>query len=134
MKNFIIIFPQLMKTTDKTWLIEIDGVGNRTGVMRKRNQVGYYGEFTDERHRDAVKKDILQLSGESAKSVGATSGQGVILAYLIPERGVNGETSPPAQVAPEACSIGLTIYLPDTATGSAAGKPIEWEGSTRIKS
>jgi hypothetical protein len=134
LKNFIIVFPQLMKTTDKTWLIEIDGVGNRTGVMRKRNGVGYYGEFTDERHRDAVKKDILLLSGESAKSVGATSGQGVILAYVIPERGVGGKTALPAHVDPEDCSIGFTIYLPDSATGSAAGKPIEWEGSTRAKS
>lgn len=133
LKNFIVIFPQLMKTTDKTWRIEIDGVGTRTGVTRKRIE-GYYGEFTDERHRDAVKKDILKLNGENAKSVGVTSGQGVILAYLIPERGKNGDVEPVAPVPPEACSIGLTIYLPESATGSAAGKPIEWEGSTRNKS
>jgi hypothetical protein len=134
LKNFIVVFPQLMKTTDKTWLIEIDSLGTRTGVMRKRNGVGYYGEFTDERHRDAVKKDILQLSGASAKSVGATSGQGVILAYLIPERGLDGKAEPPAKVLPEACSLGLTIYLPPSATSGAGGAPIEWEGTTRIKS
>jgi hypothetical protein len=101
-------------------------------VKRKRIK-GYYGEFTDERHRDAVTKDILLLSGESARSVGAISGQGVILAYLIPERGETGESKLPAQIVPEGCSLGLTIYLPTTTTNSTAGTPIEWEGSTRNK-
>lgn len=132
LKNFIVIFPQLMKKTDSTSFMTIEGLGNRTVVRRNRID-GYYGEFTDERHRDAVKNDILTLDGENAKSVGATSGQGVILAYVIPERGKNGEVEPTTPIVPEACSIGLTIYLPESATGSAAGKPIEWEGSTRIK-
>ena len=132
LKNFIVIFPQLMKKTDETSIINIDGVGSRTGVKRTRIK-GYYGEFTDERHRDAVTKDILLLSGESAKSVGASSGQGVILAYLIPERGETGEGNLSTQLAPKDCSLGLTIYLPTTATTSTAGVPIEWEGTTRIK-
>ena len=132
LKNFIVIFPQLMKKTDSTSLMVIEGVGSRTVVTRNRID-GYYGEFTDERHRDAVKKDILELDGENAKSVSAASGQGVILAYVIPERGKNGDIDPATPIAPKACSIGLTIYLPKTATGSAAGKPIEWEGSTRIR-
>jgi hypothetical protein len=132
LKNFIVIFPQLMKKTDSTSLMVIEGVGSRTVVTRNRID-GYYGEFTDERHRDAVKKDILELDGENAKSVSAASGQGVILAYVIPERGKNGDSDPATPIAPKACSIGLTIYLPKTATGSAAGKPIEWEGSTRIR-
>jgi hypothetical protein len=132
LKNFIVIFPQLTKRSVKTSIVNIEGVGTRTGVERKRIN-GYYGEFTDERHRDAVTKDILLLSGESAKSVGASSGQGVILAYLIPECGENGEGKLPTQIAPKDCSLGLTIYLPATTTNSTAGAPIEWEGSTRIK-
>lgn len=132
LSNFIVILPQLMKKTDETAIISINGIGTRTGVKRKRIK-GYYGEFTDERHRDAVTKDILLLSGENACSVGAKSGQGVILAYLIPERGETGENKLPAQIVPEACSLGLTIYLPATTTNSTAGTPIEWEGSTRIK-
>ena len=132
LKNFIVIFPQLMKKTDETSIVNIVGVGNRTVVKRKRIK-GYYGEFTDERHRDAVTKDILLLSGESAKSVGASSGQGVILAYLIPERGETGDGQLPIDIAPEDCTLGLTIYLPTAITNSTAGAPIEWEGSTRIK-
>ena len=73
------------------------------------------------------------MSGESAKSVGASSGQGVILAYLIPELGEIGKGKLPTQIAPKDCSLGLTIYLPATTTNSTAGAPIEWEGSTRIK-
>jgi len=133
LKNFIVIFPQLMKKTDETSIINIDGVGSRTGVKRKRIK-GYYGEFTDERHRDAVTKDILLLGGKSAKSVGASSGQGVILAYLIPERGETGDGKLSTQITPKDCSLGLTIYLPVTTTTSTAGVPIEWEGTTRIKS
>ena len=132
LKNFIVIFPQLMKKTDETSIVNIVGVGNRTVVKRKRIK-GYYGEFTDERHRDAVTKDILLLSGESAKSVGASSGQGVILAYLIPERGETGDGQLPIDIAPEDCTLGLTIYLPTAITNSTAGAPIEWEGSTRLK-
>lgn len=132
LKNFIVIFPQLMKKTDETSIVKIVGVGTRTVVKRKRIK-GYYGEFTDERHRDAVTKDILLLSGESAKSVGASSGQGVILAYLIPERGETGDGQLPIDIAPEDCTLGLTIYLPTAITNSTAGAPIEWEGSTRIK-
>lgn len=132
LKNFIVIFPQLMKKTDETSIVNIDGVGTRTGVKRKRIK-GYYGEFTDERHRDVVTKDILLLNGVNAKSVGAISGQGVILAYLIPERGENGGGELPVQIAPEGCSLGLTIYLPATTTTSTAGAPIVWEGSTRVK-
>jgi hypothetical protein len=132
LKNFIVIFPQLMKKTDETSIVNIVGVGTRTVVKRKRIK-GYYGEFTDERHRDAVTKDILLLSGESAKSVGASSGQGVILAYLIPERGETGDGQLPIDIAPEDCVLGLTIYLPTAITNSTAGAPIEWEGSTRIK-
>lgn len=133
LKSFIVIFPQLMRASDKTWLIEIDGLGNRTGVKRKRNE-GYYGEFTDERHRDAVTLDILTLSGPSATSLGAVAGQGVILAYIIPERGPEGETEPSDLVAPEACTVGLTIYLPAAVTGSSTGSPIVWEGTSRLKS
>ena len=132
LKNFIVIFPQLMKKTDETSIVKIVGVGTRTVVKRKRIK-GYYGEYTDERHRDAVTKDILLLSGESAKSVGASSGQGVILAYLIPERGETGDGQLPIDIAPEDCTLGLTIYLPTAITNSTAGAPIEWEGSTRIK-
>ena len=132
LKNFIVIFPQLMKKTDETSIVKIVGVGTRTVVKRKRIK-GYYGEFTDERHRDAVTKDILLLSGESAKSVGASSGQGVILAYLIPERGETGDGQLPIDIAPEDCTLGLTIYLPTAITNSTAGAPIEWEGSTRLK-
>lgn len=132
LKNFIVIFPQLMKKTDETSIVNIVGVGTRTVVKRKRIK-GYYGEFTDERHRDAVTKDILLLSGESAKSVGASSGQGVILAYLIPERGETGDGQLPINIAPEDCALGLTIYLPTAITNNTAGAPIEWEGSTRIK-
>ena len=132
LKNFIVIFPQLMKKTDETSIVKIVGVGTRTVVKRKRIK-GYYGEFTDERHRDAVTKDILLLSGESAKSVGASSGQGVILAYLIPERGETGDGQLPINITPEDCALGLTIYLPTAITNSTAGAPIEWEGSTRIK-
>lgn len=133
LKSFIVIFPQLMKASDKTWLIEIDGLGNRTGVKRKRNK-GYYGEFTDERHRDAVTLDILTLNGPSARTVGAVAGQGVILAYVIPDRGPGGDTEPPDRVTPEACTVGLTIYLPTAVIGSSTGSPIEWEGTSRLKS
>lgn len=133
LKNFIIIFPQLTRASDKTWLIEIDGIENRTAVMRKRNS-GYYGEFTDERHRDAVTLDILGLVGPSARSVGAAAGHGVILAYVIPDRGYDGEIEPPKNLRPEACTVGLTIYLPTAVTSTSTGSPIEWEGTSRLKS
>ena len=113
--------------------IKIDDGRVLTGVTRKRIK-GYYGEFTDERHRDAVTKDILRLEGDNSKSIGARTGQGVILAYLIPERGENGKNKISGIIKPENCSLGLTIYLPTTATSSSTGAPIEWEGGTRRKS
>jgi len=132
LKNFILILPQFVREPDH--VVQVEGLGKRDGVTRRRNNEDYYGEFTAEPHRDAVLKDILPLTGPSSKVLSASIGQGVILAYVIPERGKNGLGEVPSIVPEFKCTLGLNIYLPGSAKGDGTAAPIEWEGTSRVKS
>ena len=77
----------------------------------------FYGEFTDERHRHIVEHDLLSGDGPNAKKLGIKQGQGAILAYIIPELDQSKKQTGKH-------SLGLTIYLPNSAKTAAAGKPL----------
>lgn len=115
-KDFILLFPQLVGSRDDVGQLSVPGIGTRTTVKRTRKNQ-YYGEFTDERHRRIVESDLLLRNGPNAETLAIEVGQGAILAYIIPETDQNKEKI-------NKFSLGLTIYLPNSAKSAAAGKPL----------
>lgn len=132
LRDFLVLFPQLIKGKGHNSVVNIPGLGTRTLARRTRNAKEEYGELTDPEHRN-VAESYLGVNGRSCppelEDVKAPA-RGVILAYLIPERG-----SPPDDnrvsadgVKPEECTVGLTIYLPSSALDPVRTKRVTWQG------
>jgi hypothetical protein len=114
--DFFVVFPQILSSGDATGTVAIESVGERTTVQRKRGSDDHFGEFTDPNHRAAALTFLGPEAGcpKSLLPHWRQRGRGVILAYIVPERSLSepGSTS----AIPEVCTVGLTIYLPSSAT------------------
>ncbi len=131
LEDFLILFPQLLDVGAGAGTVLVPGVGERTAVKRTRVD-GYYGEFTDQSHRAVAQAFIGSAASCSPALVPhwKPAGRGVILAYLIPEqdllRGTSASRSTES-VDPEICTVGLTIYLPGSATAVPGDLGLEFE-------
>ena len=121
--DFLLVFPQTLDASAGVGQVSIASGWERTTVKRTRDGNQYYGEYTDPSHREVA----LSYIGPEAEC--STSllpyrqpvGRGVILAYLIPEQSLTESRSSGRQaatVSPDVCSVGLTIYLPGSATSA----------------
>lgn len=131
LEDFLILFPQLLDVGAGAGTVLVPGVGERTAVKRTRVD-GYYGEFTDQSHHAVAQAFIGSAASCSPALVPhwKPAGRGVILAYLIPEqdllRGTSASRSTES-VDPEICTVGLTIYLPGSATAVPGDLGLEFE-------
>lgn len=130
--DFLVLFPQLFAGTGGYSVINIPELGTRTLVRRKRKYPGEYGEFTDPEHR-SIAEDFIGSTGFACPDELLSlmqPGRGVILAYLIPERGFPVEESRISVdvLQPEECTVGLTIYLPNSAVDPDRTPRITWQG------
>lgn len=130
--DFLVLFPQLVRGAGADSVINISEIGTRTLVRRKRKFPGEYGEFTDPEHRNVAKDFIGSTRFPCPDELFSVRqpGRGVILAYLIPERGFPVEESRTSvdEVKPEECTVGLTIYLPNSALDPNRTPRITWQG------
>jgi hypothetical protein len=128
--DFLFVMPQLVAPGQRAAnvILPVNG-GTRTGVKRKRDAQEYFGEFTDPSHRKIALALAQQEAFTSTPAVEdlRSPRRGVILAYMIPEVGRSKAGEAIDEVAPETCVVGLTVYLPNSATSLANGAPIVFE-------
>ena len=133
--EFLIVFPQILDTGAGAGTVLVPALGQRTAVKRTRVD-GYYGEFTDQSHRAVAQAFIGPETNCPARLVPywKSTGRGVILAYLIPEqdllKGPSASRSGES-VDPDICTVGLTIYLPGSATSVPGDMGLEFEATDR---
>ena len=132
LEDFLILFPQLSRGEKSGKSIEVPGVGVRSTVLRMRHAFDYYEEFTDPRHRDLA-LNFLSVTNPSPPELDAylkEGSRGVILAYIIPERGPSGDQRRTDEMIPRSpsdCTLGLTIYLPKWAAKQDKGEDLVFE-------
>lgn len=134
LSDFLVLFPQLMIESAGAQTLKIAGLGERTLARRTRNAKDWYGEFTDPAHRKATESFLGIRDGHpfpSALSDFRTEGvRGVVLAYLIPERGPrssSGVRDDSQPLTPSECAVGLTVYLPTRARDPRRSQRITWQ-------
>jgi hypothetical protein len=127
--DFLVVFPQLLADHAKSKILAIPDLGDRTVATRTRNAKDWYGEFTDPDHRDVAKAFLGVEAGGCPEALlhYHSKRRGVVLAYLIAEKGPSSDPLPAqsGDLLPDRCTVGLTIYLPQSALDPRT-KGITW--------
>ena len=127
--RLLVLFPQILDVGEATGTTSVDGLGERTTVQRKRDSNKYYGEFTDPSHRAVAVAFNGPMSNCPPPLLTHWQGaedSGVILAYIVSPEGSGGGV-----VDPSICTVGLTIYLPDSATSVPDDQVLTFEAIDR---